>query len=128
MQETSQTEAGEPIIILNYKYIVFRALMEYLYFDKATVTPLIAVELLQAADEFMLDHLKVFCEKLIIKAIDTNNVVHLLINADCYRARRLRSNCVNYILLNWDSIRQRDEWNSLNRDLLEELTIMNQSQ
>lgn len=87
------------IHITNYRYEVFMKVLEYLYFDEVEPSPDDAVELLMAANEYMLDHLKMRCENVVVDAICLENVVELLVNAINYNAMRLKAACLQFLLL-----------------------------
>lgn len=91
-----ESTSGE-IAIGHHAYPVFRKLVEFLYTDRVEVEPDDALDLLQAADEYMLERLKALCEEVVAAAVAEDNVAQLLEAAERYGARRLRSACVSLV-------------------------------
>jgi len=89
--------ATKQITITQYTYSVFHKLVQFIYFDEVEVSPDDATDLLRAADEYMLERLKVLCEEVIVEAVTEENVAQLLEAAESYRARHLRAACIGFL-------------------------------
>ncbi|OQR93437.1 hypothetical protein ACHHYP_02568 [Achlya hypogyna] len=96
-REASATE----IIIPDMRLEVFQWLLTYLYTGALNgavldaVDP--AVELLMAADEYMLDHLKQICEAALQSMVAADTVHDILAAAESTNAPQLRSICLHYL-------------------------------
>ncbi|KAH9161689.1 hypothetical protein LEN26_001298 [Aphanomyces euteiches] len=90
------------IVIPDMTHEVFRAIMEYIYAggvlaDINVRSVAMLLELLVAADQYMLDHLKQLCERELQHAIDADNVLHILDGADKANANQLRAICMHFV-------------------------------
>lgn len=93
------------IIIPDRSHLVFSAMMEYLYtgrvpslrVDAACSSFEILIELLECADQYMLDHLKQTCEALLEGAVDQDTVHDLLLLAERSNACQLGAICRHFI-------------------------------
>ncbi|CAK4165000.1 unnamed protein product [Aphanomyces euteiches] len=90
------------IVIPDMTHEVFRAIMEYIYAggvlaDINVRSVAMLLELLVAADQYMLDHLKQLCERELQHAIDADNVLHILDGADKANANQLRAICMHFM-------------------------------
>ena len=75
---------------------VFLLALQYIYTgDREIVTPEVALELLAAADYFLLDDLKRICEDVVEKnmEVDTETLEVILESSDMYGAKRLSHFC-----------------------------------
>eukprot|EP00922_Rhytidocystis_sp_ex-Travisia-forbesii_P052418 GHVS01077748.1.p1 GENE.GHVS01077748.1~~GHVS01077748.1.p1 ORF type:complete len:505 (+),score=103.99 GHVS01077748.1:458-1972(+) len=98
MKEAHQT-ADQPIIIQDVSHEVFLAILEYLYTDTlpAGLSSESAVQLLIAAQRFLLDRLKGLCEDICRRGITVENVVNLLLAAEAHHAEGLKIICMEYL-------------------------------
>lgn len=81
--------------------------MEFLYTDRVTGLSMeLAMPLLMAAEQYLLERLKCLCEDEIRKNIATDNVVHLFMAAHRYRALGLKDVCLEYILGNLEATKK----------------------
>lgn len=86
---------------------VFLKIMEFLYTDRVTGLSMeLAVPLLMAAEQYLLERLKCLCEDEIRKNISTDNVVHMFMAAHRYRALGLKDVCLEYILANLEATKK----------------------
>ena len=107
------------IQILEIRYDVFILMMEYLYTGSAPALAVVpaasseqesmdrmqqvfskielVVDLLNAADQFMLDHLKQICELFLQEAVHEDTVEYLLETADRHNAFQLKAVCMHFI-------------------------------
>lgn len=72
-------------------HAAFVKIIEFLYTDSVgDLSPELAVPLLIAAEQYLLERLKCLCEDVIRKSISTENVVNLFMAAHRYRAAGLK--------------------------------------
>ncbi|KAF0698360.1 Aste57867_11010 [Aphanomyces stellatus] len=90
------------IEIPDLPYAVFDALMAYVYSGQlvrraTSSSPAALLELLVAADQYMLDHLKQLCELELQHAVDADNVHELFDGAEKANAGQLRAICEHFL-------------------------------
>ncbi|MCH81140.1 ARM repeat protein interacting WITH ABF2 protein [Trifolium medium] len=64
----------------------------------------VAVDLLKAADQYLLDNLKHICEYTISKDISVENVSLIYAMAETSNATSLRYSCILFVLKHFDSL------------------------
>ena len=77
--------------------------------------------MLIAANKYGLERLKRLCERLLVKAIDLENVIDLLHLSDMHHANELRRMCINYTVAFFDIVTKKDEFKKLSKNILIEL-------
>merc|ERR1719265_1986335 len=101
------TAHNKEIVLPDVAHPVFLLLLEYVYTDRVGDFPTdLAVQLLIAAERFLLDRLKALCEDVIRKSIDVSNVVQIMMAAKSHRADGLKDICMDFILANEEKIKQ----------------------
>jgi len=100
MKESRERE----IVLRDVRRPIFLALLEYLYTDDVQVDLDVAMELLQAADQFGVDRLKKICESKMLASITVDNAASVFHAADLHNARSLREKCLTFILSNFDAV------------------------
>jgi len=86
---------------------IFNAVLQYLYTgDDAVAQSDRIVDILIAADRFLLDDLKQICESILESSLDTDNCAYLLAIADKHNAPRLKRLCLETILKTWHIFKQ----------------------
>ena len=95
--EYKESSAAE-IPIPNIRWEVFEAMMRCIYTGSVKVPPELAQELLEAADQYMLDTLKKLCEKVISDELTPENVGAAFDLAEAYNATELSKRCALYML------------------------------
>ena len=80
------------INITDINHQVFEKVLRYIYTEKISslITDAIATELLDAADKYELDGLKIICKVFIEKNPTTDNVANILIFADAHSSTLLK--------------------------------------
>lgn len=86
------------IPIPNIRFVVFEAMMRCIYTGDVNVTPDIAEELIQAADQYMLEGLKRLCETSISSGLAVENIQATYDLAEQFNAPQLGKHCVLYAL------------------------------
>merc|ERR1712224_800005 len=102
MRESSGGEITIPDVSVN----VFMKVLEYLYTDSVIdIPPELAVPLLIAAEQYLLDRLKGICEDRIHKSITADNVISILMAAHRHRANGLKEICLDFILESLEAVK-----------------------
>mmetsp|Transcript_8429 Transcript_8429/g.26121 ORF Transcript_8429/g.26121 Transcript_8429/m.26121 type:complete len:229 (+) Transcript_8429:1326-2012(+) len=89
----------ESITLADISIPVFTQMLEWIYTnDLSDPLPSLLVDLLEAADRFMLDELKVLCESLLIQSLlSRENLILLLFTAHRFEATSLLEACFAFI-------------------------------
>lgn len=100
-------EASEATIVIeDITYPVFLAVLEFLYTDSVPeISAQQAVELMIAAELFLLDRLKALCQELIRRYISIDNVVSMLRTSHYHFAHSLKEICVEFICARYDEVK-----------------------
>ena len=81
-------------------------ILEFLYTDMVTdIPPDVAVPLLIASEQYLLDRLKGLCEDAIRKGITVENVIPTFLAAHRHRAEGLKEICLEYLLEFLDEVK-----------------------
>ena len=94
-------EAGEAKVKLHYPYAVIRVLFEYLYsgsVDHESVSPEVAMQCVQLADQYTLERLKTICGCILEDSLDHVNVIEIFTFAKYHGARNLQLACMDFFL------------------------------
>eukprot|EP00026_Physarum_polycephalum_P004837 Phypoly_transcript_04861.p1 GENE.Phypoly_transcript_04861~~Phypoly_transcript_04861.p1 ORF type:complete len:499 (+),score=66.57 Phypoly_transcript_04861:541-2037(+) len=83
---------------------VFLCILNYIYTDTADVTAENAVDVLMAADQFMLEGLKKISSGIIIRGLSIDNAVDILHLADKYNLKDLKTKSTEIITKNWGQL------------------------
>lgn len=86
------------IEIPNIRWEVFEAMMQCVYTGSVEVTPDIAQDLLQAADQYLLEGLKRLCESAIAQRLSVENLVNVYELSEAYHAPQLGNMCALFAL------------------------------
>lgn len=86
------------IEIPNIEYGVFETMMRYIYTGQAVVPPESARELLQAADQYLLEGLKTLCEVAIAQMLTVDNLEGAFSLSEDFSAPQLARRCVLFAL------------------------------
>ncbi|KAI8102431.1 hypothetical protein M9435_006032 [Picochlorum sp. BPE23] len=89
---------ADSIPIPNIRWPVFEAMMRCLYTGTVEVKPDIAQELLEAADQYMIENLKSLCQVAITEELTSENVSAAFDLAEAYDAPELATACVVFCL------------------------------
>ena len=95
---------AEVIAIPNISYRVFEAMMTCIYTGTVVVEPEIARDLLQAADQYLLDGLKRLCEEAIAEELSHENIMHIYELAETYHAPHLINSTILFTLENYRGV------------------------
>ena len=108
--------------ISNIKSEVFKKLLHYLYSGDCIVQSAEeALDLITAADRYLVESLKHACEYFITKSLDYSNVLQALEVADNCRLAQLKDLCLDIISKNFSKIGKRKALKRLKRELLVEI-------
>jgi len=105
-------EATSPTIkIENHTPECFRALLHYLYTDQLRDLSLeMYLELLQLSDEYLLPNITRICESRIASCVTVQNSPMILAAADKFNAAKLKEYCLGYIVSNYASVVQTQDF------------------
>lgn len=112
---------ADSIPIPNIRREVFTAMMQCIYTGDVKVKPELAQELLQAADQYMLDGLKSRCEATIAQHLAPENVVAAFELAENLNAKELAKQCTLYCLKNYDAMLDETLCNTRSQGTTEEM-------
>ncbi|EGC39676.1 hypothetical protein DICPUDRAFT_91186 [Dictyostelium purpureum] len=113
-KESKENEITLPDI----PYLAMYGVLEYIYCGIANITWENACDLLQWADYFSLSGLKSSCEFYLWHYIDTDNAPIILTVADRYRCTQLRNVASNFVIRNWEKIKDSEVWvNQVSQDV-----------
>ena len=94
-------EANEShIVITDVSYSTFYHIIEFIYTDSVSAEKMTlddALQLLAAANRYILDRLKRIIERWLLSQLSEQNVAMILHAADLYQAPYLRSACLLYV-------------------------------
>lgn len=86
--------------------------MSFVYTGNADVGPAIAIQLLQASDQYLLEGLKRLCEMSIAQSLSVDNVMQTFELSEAYSAPQLGKRCVLFVLEHHDNILEMCEQDS----------------
>lgn len=89
---------AKDIEIPNISWGVFELMMRFIYTGTVDVTADIAQDLLRAADQYLLEGLKLLCECAIAQDLNVENFANVYDLAEAYHATSLRHTCVLFFL------------------------------
>jgi len=128
-----ESSADEQIVLPDISHPVFLLLLEYVYTDQVGACPALttrthlgdinsdlAVQLLIAAERFLLDRLKALCEDIIRKSISIDNVVQIMMTSQAHRADGLKDICMDFIVTNEEKMKSTSQL----RELIQEPALM----
>lgn len=76
----------------------------------------LAIELLQAANKYHLDRLKLICEEALYKTLSADSVAEILSLADLYNAAQLKNQAIEFISIHATEVIETDGWNRMVRE------------
>lgn len=76
----------------------------------------LAIELLQAANKYQLDRLKLICEEALYKTLSADSVAEILSLADLYNATQLKNQAIEFISSHATEVIETDGWNRMVRE------------
>ncbi|KAL2948565.1 hypothetical protein AAZX31_20G131300 [Glycine max] len=95
------------IEIPNIRWEVFELMMRFVYCGSVDVTLDIALDLLRAANQYLLEGLKRLCEYTIAQDISPENVSSMYELSEAFNAISLRHACILFILEQFDKLSSR---------------------
>ncbi|KAJ7954914.1 ARM repeat protein interacting with ABF2 [Quillaja saponaria] len=95
------------IEIPNIRWEVFELMMRFIYTGSVDVMLDIAQDLLRAADQYLLEGLKLLCEYTIAQDISLENVSSMYELSEAFNAMSLRHTCMLFILEQFDKLSSR---------------------
>lgn len=112
---------------------VLQEMLRYIYTGKSLLEPRLqhkeqkdqkeqekeqhlAIELLQAANKYQLDRLKMICEEALYKTLSADSVAEILALADLYNASQLKNQAIEFISTHATEVIETDGWNRMVRE------------
>lgn len=119
LKESKETD----INMHGVQYISFYDCLKYIYSGEVTIANADhAVELIEAANYFKLDHLKAQCESIIKNTIDIENAAYLLQIAARNEAWQLKNFVLDFIMTHYEDVEKTKCFQELDKPLLLEVT------
>jgi len=113
--------ADEEIVLPDIAHPIFLLMLEYIYTDQVgDISSDLAVQLLIAAERFLLERLKALCEDVVRKSISIENVVSIMMAAKTHRADGLKDICMHFIVSNEEKIKTTPAF----KELIQEPALM----
>lgn len=83
----------QKVEIQDVSYSAFKAMLEYIYTNRPTITPDNVVELLICGDKYLLPKLADMCEDVLYRMVTVDNAKTLLQVAKLHQRKKLLSRC-----------------------------------
>ncbi|KAG6597866.1 putative RCC1 and BTB domain-containing protein [Phytophthora cinnamomi] len=118
------------IVIPEYSYDVFAALMEFLYTDQVIAlsqSDLFAdfvLELHALADQYLVTRLRSTCENALLQILSVENVVIIMESAHFRNAYTLKKRCLSFVLDHFARVIATQAFVGLPQELLQEVLLM----
>jgi len=103
---------------------VFKAMLQYIYFADIDLDQDMAEDLFKLSHEYGLEELKSYCEEVLVKDIQVENVVKYIKFAEQYDANELRKACLVFVSENPDKVFKSQNIKELDNETLLELYKM----
>jgi len=115
---------NKTILIKDVRAKVFKAMLQYIYFADIDLDQDIAEDLLKLSHEYGLKELMSYCEEVLVKDIQVENVVKYIKFAEQYDANQFRKACLDFVSENVDEIFKSQNIKELDSETLLELYKM----
>ena len=92
---------------------VFKAMMDFIYMDKAPNLHSMADAVLEAADKYGLERLKIMCEGTLCRDLSVENAAHTLILADLHNAVELKIKTLYFIKAHASEVSETSSWKTI---------------
>ncbi|XP_015440518.1 PREDICTED: RCC1 and BTB domain-containing protein 1-like [Dufourea novaeangliae] len=126
MFQGNLTENNQSVIeYCEFSYDVYRAFLRYLYTDEVDLPAESALELLNLANVYSVDHLKRRCIKIIEKGITVENVLVLCNKAIEYEITNIEEYCFNFAVKHMTAVIQSPKFSEINQSIVN--TFMNKA-
>ncbi|KAL4144597.1 hypothetical protein PRNP1_013726 [Phytophthora ramorum] len=118
------------IVIPEYSYDVFAALMEFLYTDRVAalasqdLTADFSLELHALADQYLVTSLRSACENALLQILSVDNVVIVMESAHFRNAYTLKKRCLGFILDHFARVIATQAFVGLPQELLQEVLLL----
>ncbi|KAK1945014.1 RCC1 and BTB domain-containing protein 2 [Phytophthora citrophthora] len=126
MKDGSQSE----IVIPEYSYDIFAALMEFLYTDQVAalsspdLTAEFALELHALADQYLVMSLRSACENALLQILSVENVVIIMESSHFRSAFTLKKRCLSFIMDHFARVIATQAFVGLPQELLQEVLLL----
>lgn len=106
------------IINIVISLIFCLALLEFIYNDKINLSEELALDLLELADKYSFEELKVICEKFLAANITTSNLFTLANKAEFFSCQKLKNAVFEFGIKNLDSLQETNELEKFSKPFL----------
>jgi len=115
--DSSFKESSQQMIkMLEIPQNTFAELLRYIYTNLTCIDPDQVVDVLLAADRFLIEDLKVRIEKDLEKERAIETIADLLLISDQASSPRLKKSCIEFIVQDFDSFRKSEGFKRLQQD------------
>ncbi|KAL6953828.1 hypothetical protein U1Q18_046958 [Sarracenia purpurea var. burkii] len=119
-----QESENNRIDVTDIREDVMEEMLRYIYTGNVGKLDELADDLFKAADKYDLGELKALCEIFLNDDLSVDNAASTLALADLHRAYDLKSKTMDYIVLNFNKVKDTEGWKTLagsRNDLLNEV-------
>ena len=115
MFQNGMIESTSKVVTIgNIEHEIFREMLRYLYAAKVNNIDKFAVQLLRAADMYVINGLKYLCEEFLSENLNLENVLEYFTMAEQYNAAKLKVETVNFMKANAKDIIYKPDFKSSN--------------
>ncbi|CAI2364429.1 unnamed protein product [Moneuplotes crassus] len=117
----------ESIVIEDVTYDCFNAFLQFLYTDEVPalrendIDVEMVIELMSIADQYLVDHLKILCEKAIERNIKVKNVIFMLNEAYKRDMISLKKKCISFALKHFSEVIIQNDFLDLQKIILKDI-------
>uniref|UniRef100_A0A0N5B4K8 BTB domain-containing protein n=1 Tax=Strongyloides papillosus TaxID=174720 RepID=A0A0N5B4K8_STREA len=109
-----RVEPESNIVEMNdFRLGVVKDMVNYLYTGKSPRIDEIATEMLEIAEKYKLEGLKMIATESLLRSLNVENVCEYLEKSELYSAEVLKEFCVRYIYLNAEEVVKYEKWRKI---------------
>ncbi|XP_074095242.1 speckle-type POZ protein B-like [Cotesia typhae] len=95
-QGATEKETKKDFVLADIKPGIFEKVLRFIYTDRADYLGNDAAEVLEAADKFQLETLKIICEESLSKSLNRENFIEIISLADRHFAKNLKNYAMEF--------------------------------
>lgn len=95
-QGTTEKETKKDFVLVDIKPQIFEKVLRFIYTDRADDLGNDAAEVLEAADKFQLETLKIICEESLSRSLNRENFIEIISLADRHFAKNLKNYAMEF--------------------------------
>lgn len=96
-------------------------MLEYIYCDQVLLNDELALELLIAANRYLLGRLKILCEQYLSQRLSVKNIVDIINAAEMHEADLLKECALTFMITNREAIIESQDLLNISKTILIEL-------